>query len=218
MFVGAKLFNRDISRWQVSEHTKMSVMFLNAASFNQDYVHGAPRSWSRQEKYSSKCTTSCPLQDDPDWTRPSSGPFCFECPIQTIGGACDEPFSAVIAQAVWFHYHTVTGFASSPPVSAWWYCIDPLDNKLTEFIELLQNMSDEAVWVSGVVLWVYLSSPHDYRRKAAGYRWSVATSSNTTNTPTLWWLWRRLPLYSSLNNGRTNNNCICRCINSLEQI
>lgn len=83
LFFGASSFNRDLSGWQVSEQTHMKVMFLDASSFNQDSC-----SWGSKIKSQTGETmfegTSCPLKDDPDWTRPSTGPVCFECPARDI--------------------------------------------------------------------------------------------------------------------------------------
>jgi surface protein len=78
MFFGARSFNGDISKWKVSEQTKMDDMFLEASSFQQDLC-----SWGQHVQAQAGENmfqgTSCPSTDDPDWTRATKGPFCYEC-------------------------------------------------------------------------------------------------------------------------------------------
>jgi surface protein len=78
MFFGARSFNGDISKWKVSDQTKMDDMFLEATSFQQDLC-----SWGEyvqaQAGENMFQGTSCPSTDDPDWTRATTGPFCYGC-------------------------------------------------------------------------------------------------------------------------------------------
>lgn len=78
IFFGARSFNGDVSKWKMSDHTKMDDMFFEATSFQQDLC-----SWGQQVQAQAGENmfqgTSCPSTDDPDWTRATKGPFCYEC-------------------------------------------------------------------------------------------------------------------------------------------
>jgi surface protein len=78
MFFGARSFNGDISKWEVSDQTIMDDMFMEANSFQQDLC-----SWGQHVQAQAGENmfqgTSCPSTDDPDWTRATAGPFCYEC-------------------------------------------------------------------------------------------------------------------------------------------
>lgn len=135
LFFGAKSFNQDLSKWRISDQTKMNVMFLDASSFNQDLC-----SWGKNILKQTGETifsgTSCPLQGDPDWTNPSSGPFCFECPSQRVSQET-EPAHFLLSYSLFgsLVFLLVCYLRGNNG-------IDPSDDSMGEF-KLLQDINDE---------------------------------------------------------------------------
>jgi surface protein len=81
MFRGAEAFNHDLSSWNTGRVTDMREMFLEASAFNQDLC-----SWGQQVRTTPLsvvlqmfANTGCPLQDPPNLTNLSAGPWCHSC-------------------------------------------------------------------------------------------------------------------------------------------
>lgn len=139
MFQAAVSFNGDISEWEISEKTDMTLMFHDAVSFNQDLC-----SWGQKIQKPTGNNlfqgTSCQSEEDPDFSLPIHGPFCFQCSKQPewkrkfssycrfgtmkLSALCIVPFLFIVLKR---YLRPKEG-------------IDPSDSKLTEF-ELLHYES-----------------------------------------------------------------------------
>ena len=59
IFYGCKLFNQDISEWDVSNVTDMRYMFYDCGLFNQDISN-----WNVSKvRYSEKMFSNCPIEE-----------------------------------------------------------------------------------------------------------------------------------------------------------
>jgi hypothetical protein len=146
MFYGARSFNQPLASWDISGVRNMKEMFHRALNFNQDLC-----SWGDQIRFvlleqTTKdvvpgeelfAGTSCPLTNDPDWTRPIQGPFCYQCRY----GRPDDYATFVTWMCIKMLSFFVFGMAllvmlTMKPWENKKSGIDPSDSKLTEF-ELL---------------------------------------------------------------------------------
>jgi Mycoplasma protein of unknown function, DUF285 len=76
-FLNAKLFNADVSSWDVSSLGDASRMFQEAGNFNQNLCAWGERLPDSAIVVDMFKNTSCPDTSDP--SSPLVGPFCHAC-------------------------------------------------------------------------------------------------------------------------------------------